>query len=44
MATEKISLTDQLRNNIVTLRKELGISAYELFQKKAIILNTGFLT
>ena len=33
MATEKISLTDQLRNNIVTLRKELGISAYELSEK-----------
>ena len=32
MATEKISLTDQLRNNIVTLRKELGISA--AFRKK----------
>ena len=36
MATEKISLTDQLEKNLVFLHMS--------FQKKAIILNTGFLT
>ena len=33
MATEKTTITDQLRNNIITLRKELGISAYDLSEK-----------
>ena len=33
MATEKITITDNLRLNIIERRKNLGISSYELSEK-----------